>query len=447
MLQFGLTGNPLGHSMSRIIHEKLFQIRQADCSYQLCPAEDVHQQFRAQLCKLDGFNITVPHKTEIISELDGADERVRLYGACNTAVRRPDGWYGYNTDADGFWRTMQKCGVSVEGKRVLITGAGGVARMMAFETVMAGAHVCLLARNREKSLKIADEIAEKLNKTIDITTETGAGDTFDILLQGTPSGMYPKELALPAPFFNLKNIPFVFDTIYNPKQTLLTRLAAYCGNRGENGLYMLVAQAAAAQMHFCGLQYTAEELEQVASEIEIQPFCMDQNVILIGPPGSGKTTAGAGLARILNLEYVDIDACIEAEQHRTIPEIFKQSGEACFRTLEQEAVRRRAMGRGQCISTGGGMVENEAVMRQLLADENNLILFLDISRDILLNRVQSSTGRPLLQGDAEARLNALLNRRMPLYRQYSNVRLHVAYEQPKEHTVIQCIDKLCGFDV
>ena len=444
VLNFGLTGNPLGHSLSKVIHTELFKLKNINCNYELYPDESFDCVFDNILSKLDGFNITIPYKTDVIKCLDEMDEKVKLYNSCNTVVNKDGKYCGYNTDVHGFLNSLKKCDVELKGKRVLVLGSGGVSRMMAFECVLGGSDVYITSRNYQKSCDIAGEIKERLNKEITVISEDDVNNNFDVALNGTPCGMYPYELNLPISFLKINKVPFVFDTIYNPKETLLTILTKYSGNRAENGLFMLVEQAAVAQQHFCGLEYSFDEVDNITKKIDVKPINICKNVVLIGPPGSGKTTIGRELAKILRLKLVDIDAEIE-KKHGKISTIFDEKGEVYFRKIESETLLEFCNGKNMLISTGGGIVENHEVMDKLCGDKNNIVVFINPAFDILVERTSRNDKRPLLRGNVAQKMRELLNKRLSLYEKYHNVKIDVLSEQPVKLTALQCIDEIVKY--
>lgn len=446
ILNFGLTGNPLGHSLSKVIHTKLFEIKKANCKYELYSDESLDKVFEQTLSSLDGFNVTIPYKTDIIKFLYETDDKVNLYNSCNTVVHKDNKYYGYNTDVYGFLNSIKRCNVDLKGKRVLILGSGGVSRMMAFECVLNGSDVYITSRNNKKCLDIKNEVSERLGKNITVISKEDIDNNFDIVLNGTPCGMYPKVMDLPIKFSKIKDVPFVFDTIYNPRETLFTIMSKYCGNKAENGLFMLVEQAAVAQGHFCGLNYSVNEVEEVASKIDVNPINIDKNIVLIGPPGSGKTTIGTELAKIFNLNFVDLDGEIESK-YGSITNIFDTYGEAYFRNIESDLLLEHSKQKNQLISTGGGIVESIDAVEKLCEDKNNIVVFINPDFEILVERTSHSDNRPLLRGDVSDKLKKLLQRRLPLYNKYSNVRVDICCEQEIKETTIQCVDSIVEYAV
>lgn len=268
MKKFGLTGFPLGHSLSPAIHSRLFAMSGTHCIYELMEIrpEDLFTE-ASRLKQLDGFNVTIPHKTEIISLLDGLDEKAALFGAVNT-VKVADGRLtGYNTDCTGFLSALALADLTLSGS-VLICGAGGVARMIAYESVLAGCEVTVAVRasSSAKASKLRKEIREKLNRDITVTNISCVNGPFDLLVNGTPAGMYPKTDAMPVCAETVKACRAVFDTIYNPEETLLLKTCRENGIKCAGGMAMLVGQAAKAQEIWLGTHFTDLQILEVIGQ-------------------------------------------------------------------------------------------------------------------------------------------------------------------------------------
>lgn len=268
MKNFCLIGYPLGHSMSPVIHRELFKINGIDAEYELKEiSPDILAKGIKELDSLDGFNVTIPHKTGIIPHLDSLSDRAELFGAVNTVDNKNGALTGYNTDCFGFLRALDMAGIELKG-RVLLCGSGGVSRMFAFESVLAGADLTIAVRDADVDAGnlIKKEIFEKLNKAVNVITLDKVDGEYDILINGTPVGMYPNTDVCVLPKEKVQKCRAVFDAVYNPLETMLLRYARQCGAKYSNGLPMLVWQAAVAQEIWLGVKFT---MEQVKSVIEI----------------------------------------------------------------------------------------------------------------------------------------------------------------------------------
>lgn len=265
---FALIGYPLGHSLSPIIHRELMRLAGIDGTYELkeIPPADLENAMD-ELKKLDGFNVTIPHKMSIIPFLDNLNDRAALYGAVNTVKLDENGALGCNTDCFGFLRALESADISLSG-RVLVCGAGGVSSMFACEAAAAGADVTVAARNTEKAKLLADDILEKLNVKINITDFENVKKGWDLIVNGTPVGMFPHTDECVLPQDIIASSKAVFDAIYNPSETVFLRNAHRNGVRGINGLSMLVWQAAVAQEIWNGVSFSREQIEEVIAITE-----------------------------------------------------------------------------------------------------------------------------------------------------------------------------------
>lgn len=263
---YGLAGYPLGHSMSPFIHRALFEISNIDASYGLVetPPEKLGESFKDTLSALRGFNVTIPHKTEIIKYLDELSPRAELFGAVNTVDVREDKIVGYNTDCAGFLSSLKSADIELDGN-VLLLGAGGVARMIAFEAVLADSDLTVAVRKDDLSQarEIKNEIKEKLSKDCKIILLEEARGGYDLVINGTPVGMFPKVDACPVSKEVVTGSKAVFDVIYNPRETVFLRYAREAGVKYCGGLSMLVWQAAVAQEIWNGVKFSNEDIDKV----------------------------------------------------------------------------------------------------------------------------------------------------------------------------------------
>lgn len=269
MEKYGLLGYPLGHSLSPFIHRCLFEASGRQCSYRLFELdEEALHSGMDDLMELNGFNVTIPHKLNIIKYLDILDEKAALFGAVNT-VKTGEVSTGYNTDCSGFLRALDSAGIGLSG-RVLLCGTGGVARMIAFEAVLHGCELTIAYRKRsfEKADKIKTEIREKLNKDIQLTEYSDINEDWDLIVNGTSAGMFPNVDACPLAQNIVCSAGAVYDVIYNPAETLFLKYARSAGIKYSNGLSMLVWQAAVAQEIWMGTRFSNEQVENVIAKTQ-----------------------------------------------------------------------------------------------------------------------------------------------------------------------------------
>lgn len=262
---FGLIGYPLGHTMSPFIQKKLFEISGVNADYTLFsfPKEEF-PNYIADLKKLDGFNITIPHKQNIIEYLSSLDENAKNFGAVNTVKANSNGLEGFNTDAFGFLSALSFGGLSLKGN-VLLYGYGGVARTIAFEALRCGVNLTFCTRNgmRDRAVPLANELEQKTGMRPEIIELNDINRNYDMFINATPVGMYPGVNESPLSPEQLSFMGSVFDTIYNPLETLLLKYTREKGIPCSNGLAMLVCQAAQSQEIWCGSRFSREQIKRV----------------------------------------------------------------------------------------------------------------------------------------------------------------------------------------
>lgn len=268
VMNFGLTGYPLGHSMSPVIHKELFELcnMSGNASYKLIEAapENLGDCFANTLCNLKGFNVTIPHKIDIIKYLDELSYRAELFGAVNTVEIKDGKKIGHNTDCTGFLNALKMADIDLAGE-VLLCGSGGVARMIAFETILAGANLTIAVRpdDVEAANAIKTEIADKLQKDCKIILLSEAVGGYDVVINGTPVGMFPHVDACPVEKGVITSSKAAFDVIYNPQETVFIKYAKEAGLKYSGGLSMLVWQAAVAQQIWNGVEFSYEDIDKV----------------------------------------------------------------------------------------------------------------------------------------------------------------------------------------
>ncbi len=265
--RYAVIGHPIGHTMSPFIHKRLFRLAGVDAEYgviDIAP-ENFDYEYKETLSRLDGYNITIPHKQRVIPLLDELDSKAKLYGSVNTVYNNNGKAKGYTTDPDGFLKALEYARIPL-ADRVVILGCGGAARTMAFEAALNGAILELAVRERsfKKAEKLADEIKAAVSgadvKCVDITKLSGDIKT---LVNATPVGMSPYTDAQPITDSQLKNCENVFDAIYNPLETMLIKKAKANGSNAEGGMSMLVWQAVVAHKHWDGSDYDVRDIEKL----------------------------------------------------------------------------------------------------------------------------------------------------------------------------------------
>lgn len=385
---FGLLGEHLGHSASPEIHAAF-----GNPDYRLYEvAPDGLSDF-LKTPYLRGLNVTIPYKQAVMPFCTKLSPLAESIGSVNTLIREKDGtWTGYNTDAYGLRTMLRLQGLLFEGQSVLVLGNGGVSQTIQAVAKIDGATKVSVA-SRRGALNY-DNLAEECADT-----------TF--LVNATPVGMYPKAGETLVDLHAFPKLSGVAEVIYNPCRTRLMLDAKVLKIPYAGGFPMLVAQAKQAEELFFGHTISDEEMTNVGAEL--QRTC--ENIVLIGMPGSGKTTIGQKLAKLTGREIVDTDEEIVRKYEKSIPQIFAEQGETVFRQMEREVIAEQSQKRGIILVTGGGAVttpENEAHLHS-----NGRIY--EVSRDLSL---LARDGRPLsMHGD----LQKMAEQRAPLYAKFSDV--------------------------
>lgn len=389
-MKAGLLGRTLKHSFSPEIHNLL-----GDYSYELFEREEDEIANLLKDKELRGFNITIPYKTTIMKYCDEISPEAEKIGCVNTVVLEEKGKVkGYNTDYKGFIYMVKKSGINPAGKRAVILGDGATS-----ETV----EVAL------KDLGVA-EIVKLSRKGEYKFSHAGRFKDFEIIVNCTPVGMYPKNFFEIEDFdINIfKNLECVLDLIYNPHRTNLIFYAMERKIAYSDGFPMLVAQAKYAAEYFLDRKIDDNIIEKIENKLRKNL----ENIVIVGMPGSGKSTIGRELSYKLKKDFVDIDCEIEKE-YGSIEDIFSEKGEEYFREIEREKVAEFGKKSGIIISTGGGVVKDRDNYRHL--KQNGRIYFLIRS----LEKLQTE-GRPLSQGGL-ATLEKLFEERRQLYMDFSDV--------------------------
>lgn len=263
-----LIGHPLGHSLSPFIHKRLFELSGRDGRYTLqdIAPEALDTAFPALLKVIDGCNVTIPHKQKVLPFLDRIEGKAAIYKTVNTVSVTENGIVGYNTDADGFLCALREADIPLKG-RVCLLGAGGAGTVLGFEAALAGCEVVSYDPfSPEASERLCERLREVAPQVVcDAAKELPTG-AFDLLINTSPVGMYPKTDACPVPDSLIGNCRAAFDAIYNPRQTLLLQKASANGAKTAGGMAMLVWQAAIAHKHWFGTEFDPADIAQLIDD-------------------------------------------------------------------------------------------------------------------------------------------------------------------------------------
>ena len=342
-LKTGLIGNPLGHSYSPRIHAEL-----GGYEYRLMPMEEDAVAPFLKKREFDAVNVTIPYKKTVMPCLDTISDEARRIGSVNTIVKDGDGLlHGYNTDYYGFSYMLDRMGILLDGKKVVILGSGGASVTAQCVAKDRGARqVVVISRSGE-----------------DNYTNLGRHRDADVLVNTTPVGMFPRNGESPVSLDCFPDLSAVVDMIYNPERTALILDAEERGIPCTSGLPMLVAQAVRASELFTGQSIPPERTEEVIGSVRRSM----RNIILVGMPGCGKSTVGGLLADRLDRKLIDLDAEIVRTAGKSIPDIFREKGEDAFRAMETAVLREYSKQSSLVLATGGGTVirpENRRLFRE-----------------------------------------------------------------------------------
>ena len=380
-MRYGLIGYPLGHSFSPLLHRRL-----ADIDYELFPLPE--EQFEAFMAARDfsAVNVTIPYKQRVLSYCDRLTPAAQRCGRVNLLKKERDGTLtGDNTDLAGLTFLLRQNGWELTGKTVVILGSGGTGHTAkAAAAELGAAEIAVVSRSGELNYQ-------------NLSDRFGCRSFF--LINTTPVGMSPGCNATPLDLREFPQCLGVADVVYNPLRTRLCQQAAALGIPACGGLLMLAAQAAAAEYAFGAAVPKPETVLRVCGELRRE----QENLVLIGMPGSGKTTVGQRAARLMDREFIDCDERYLAEYGILPEDELLQNGEPYFRQRETALLQKLSLQNGCVIAAGGGAVlraENISLLRQ-----NGRLCLLQRPTALL-----ARDGRPLSRD-----LPELYRQRLPLY--------------------------------
>ena len=391
MKKYGCIGKKLTHSFSKEIHARL-----ADSEYELIELAEEEIPAFFEKKDFEAINVTIPYKQTVIPYLDSVSEIARRIGAVNTIVNRDGKLCGYNTDYYGMKALIERVGLDIKGRKVLVLGTGGTSKTARVVSADMGAsEVLTVSRN-------------KTDEYITYSEAVSLHSDANIIINTTPLGMYPDCESKPIDITVFSRLEGVIDAVYNPLCTNLVLDAKKNGIKAECGLYMLVMQAVVAVEKFLDTEISKDAADKVFASV----YASKENIVLTGMPGSGKSTVGK-LINVDGYEFIDTDAEIEKRCGCSIKDLIASKGEKYFRDLESEVIREASSESCRIISTGGGAILREENVRYL--KRNGKLFFINAN----LSRLRATDDRPL--SDTEDKLVKLYNERIDIYNATADV--------------------------
>lgn len=383
-MRYGLVGHPIAHCFSPQLHRAL-----SGLSYELfdLPEKELLPLLRRR--DIGGLDIAHPYRRLALSYCDKVSETAQKCGSVNTLVLEQDrSISGYNTDYTGFLALVKASGIRFAGRKVLICGTGTTSQTVALAAQSLGAAwVIRVSRTKSPTYENLDRYADA-----------------QIIINATPIGMAPDWDGKPLDLTRFPRCEGVLDVVCYPLRTALMLQATELNISAAGGLYMLAAQAAAADELFGRKPVCLERLGQAYADLRRE----QSNLVLCGMPGSGKSVVGQALAAVLGRTFVDTNEWVEQQTGMLTAAFLAARGQSAFRALERKAVEVFAHQPGLVIALGAGAPLLEENRRALLQN----------GRIYLLERpLVQLTGQP----DAQTKnLQALEQEWMPVLRSFAD---------------------------
>jgi shikimate dehydrogenase len=249
---YGVIGDPIAHSLSPTMQNAAFEALKLDAvflAFKVAPAQVENALRGMRALGICGLNVTMPNKNSVISFLDEVDETAKFLGSVNTILNDEGKLRGFSTDGSGAHHALEQNGVTLAGKKLVLLGAGGAAKAIAFTLSKEVEELILLNRTPAKTDALAEAINQKFHKKVTAGPLSPNAikkslQTADILINATSVGMHPRSSeSLVKPEW-LKPSLTVMDIVYNPLETKLVKDAKAAGARVISGVEMLIYQGA-----------------------------------------------------------------------------------------------------------------------------------------------------------------------------------------------------------
>lgn len=464
--QYYLLGKKLSHSISPLIHEIILEELNIIGKYDLLEIEE--DEIKNTIKRLEnnefiGCNVTIPYKEKVLSYVSSKSDEVRKIKATNTLFIKNGKVRAENTDAYGFTKLLEKNGIIVEDKTVLILGTGGASKCVNYVlSKLSAKNIFVFSRNDVNSEKDNETNNKTNNKTHNeksITTYLNYSfikdneyyekilKKVDIVINATPLGMYPKTEKNPLDLFNdvvkkriIEESEVFIDLIYNPSKTCFLKSNKH--NRSYNGLDMLIYQAIYAQKLWNNIEINESVVDKIYKKIKNR--ILNKSYIIIGNPNSGKSTILKEVEKkILNLKckgknksivYIDMDDEIERRENSKISDLFKIS-EDYFRKKESDYLKELAEGEDfKIIASGGGIIKSVDNLEVLKNNFN--VIFLNRDLKLILSDLKNKemNNRPLFKSIDDV-IN-IYNERLSLYEKAAN------YKVNNNNRIDDAVDKI-----
>lgn len=273
----GLIGNPVEHTLSPIIHNTLAKLFGHNLVYVPFPVKEgrlAEAVAGASALQLLGLNVTVPYKSDVIPFLRRVDSLAASIGAVNTLVSIPDGYEGYNTDMEGLYRAMMTEGIRLADEEIILLGAGGASRAVAYLCAVKGAkRVYLLNRTVDRAKQVAKEVNASVEREVIVPMALSDYDSLPerkfLAIQGTSVGLSPHEdQAVIEDEAFYRRVHTGFDLIYSPWETRFMKLVKENGGQAYNGLKMLLYQGVIAYELWNGVKVSDQEAQIVYDKLK-----------------------------------------------------------------------------------------------------------------------------------------------------------------------------------
>lgn len=386
---YKLLGKNVSHSYSQEVHNSLgYDYKILDLSL---------SEFREIMEERSfvGVNITMPYKQEALKYLDYIDPAAKKLNVVNTVVHKENKLYGYNTDYFGLKYLIKFNEIEIKDRNVVILGSGATSKTVKALCQDLGAKNITKVSQSNSNHLTYDDLSSVLN--------------YQVLINTTPKEMYPntEEKIIDLKQFN--KLEAVVDVIYNPLKTNLILQAKDLNIKAVGGLEMLVGQAVESSSLFFNKKYPKDTINKVYKKLLLEK----SNIVLVGMPTSGKSTIGKALAKSLNKKFIDVDKEIVKKAGNSIKEIFKEKGEAYFRTVESQVIESLSRESNLVIATGGGSVLDQKNVKRL--KRNGYLIFIDRPLNLLI----AADDRPLSAN--RINLKNLYQERYNIYKAVSDV--------------------------